>query len=127
MKMLDELFVAEPFVLDVEKVKWMLHRKNRMHFSHPLAMRDSIDIWKELKIDMHQTFDFLESCDDEELSLLSEEIADIISEFNESGEGEFVDFILELAHSRGIADFKEEIESAIADIKEAYAMDQEVH
>jgi hypothetical protein len=47
----------------------------------------------------------------------------LITEFNESGEGVFVDFILELANSRGIADFKEEIESSISDIKEAYAMD----
>ncbi|MEX2104438.1 MAG: hypothetical protein WD907_03790 [Bacilli bacterium] len=125
--MFDDLFVAESFILDEEKVKWMLHRKNRLHFSHPLAMRDSIDIWKELKSDMHQTFTFLEGCDDEELSLLSEDIADVITEFNENGEGEFVDFILELAYNRGVAEFKEEIESAITDIQEAYAMDQEVH
>lgn len=70
----------QPFVLDEEKVKWMHYRKNRLHFNHPFAVQDSTEIWNQLRQDMHQTIGFMESCNDEELSLLVEEIGDIMQQ-----------------------------------------------
>ncbi|MCZ8517815.1 hypothetical protein O9H85_37150 [Paenibacillus filicis] len=66
---------------------------------------------------MHQTIEFIEGCNNEELSLLAEDIRDIITEFNETEEGEFVDFLREIAETRGISDLLEEIDAVVQIIK----------
>jgi predicted house-cleaning noncanonical NTP pyrophosphatase (MazG superfamily) len=98
----------QPFLLDAEKIKWMLHRKERLHFNHPHAIEDSAEIWNQLRKDMNE---YIEGCNDEELSLLAEDIGDLITEFNETGEGEFVDFLREIAETRGISDLLKKLMS----------------
>lgn len=83
----------------------------------PRLIEDSAEIWNQLRKDMNQTIEFIEGCNDEELSLLAGEIGDIITEFNETGEGEFVDFLREIAESRGITDLLEEIDAVVQIIK----------
>ncbi|OXM85151.1 hypothetical protein [Paenibacillus rigui] len=64
-------------------------------------------------MDTNQTVEFIEGCNDDELFLLAEDIGDIITEFNETGEGEFVSFLREITETRGISDLLEEINAVV--------------
>jgi hypothetical protein len=52
-------------MLDYEKVKWMIQRKERLHYTDPRFQDDTSDICTALTRDMSETMAFLESCPEE--------------------------------------------------------------
>lgn len=110
--------------LDTELVKWYIKRKSANISSERWA-EYSAEICSRLSNNMHQTMDFLESCTDEELNDLDDELIDIIEEFQERpGEGVFVEFFWELIEIRQRSELIENLQNAFEAIKEATQWDE---
>ncbi|EJW14360.1 hypothetical protein M5X02_01755 [Paenibacillus alvei] len=108
-------------MLDYEKVKWMIQRKKRLHYTDPRFQDDSNDICNALTRDMSETMAFLESCTDEEINLLSDELFDVIDAFYEAdqgGGGQFVSFLKMLADSRPNMEIEDEIQGIVETLDE---------
>ncbi len=65
----------------------MIQRKKRLHYTDPRFHDDSNDICNALTRDMSETMACLESCTDEEINLLSDELFDVIDVFYEADQG----------------------------------------
>lgn len=106
-------------MLDSEKVKWMIHRKKRLHYTDPRFQDDSWHISYALTRDMNDTMAFLESCTDEEINLLSDELFDVVDAFYEGqGGGKFVDFLKMLVENRPNVEIQDEIQGIVETLDE---------
>jgi hypothetical protein len=107
-------------MLDYEKVKWMIQRKERLHYTDPRFQDDTNDICNALTRDMSETMAFLESCPDEEINLLSDELFDVIDAFYETdqGGGQFVSFLKMLVESRPNVENEDEIQGIVETLDE---------
>lgn len=98
-------------MLDVEKIKWMMHRWDDRWWEE-----DSWEIYEKLSKDMYETMDFLERCTKEELDLLDSIIIDLLDDFDEHGNGEYMAFLERLAdfHSdEGLKDLLNDIKESL--------------
>lgn len=78
--------------LDAEKIKWMMHRLDDRWWED-----DSVEIYEKLRKDMDKTMNFLECCTKEELDRLDEIIIDLLDDFEDHGNGEYMAFLDRLA------------------------------
>ncbi|MGN7170587.1 hypothetical protein ACTHSJ_32465 [Paenibacillus cellulositrophicus] len=102
-------------MLDYEKVKWMIQCKERLHYTDPRFQDDSNDICNALTRDMSETMAFLESCTNEEIILLSDELFDGVDAFYEADQagGQFVSSLKMLVESRSDVEIQGEIQGIV--------------
>lgn len=96
-----------------------MERKTRLDWRTDWYMEDSLEIVGKLEKDMYATMDFLERCTSAELDLLEGEIEDLFTTFaDDNGEGEFVDFLLDLGRAHPSSGLLKLVESSIESIRE---------
>lgn len=92
-------------MLDAEKIKWMMNRCDSRWWED-----DSWEIYQKLSQDMHSTMDFLESCTGKEISIIEDEVIDLIDEFDgERDDNVFIEFLEQLATNRSFIELKDAI------------------
>lgn len=97
--------------LDEEKLIWMMHRWDDRWWEE-----DSVEIYEKLRKDMDETMQFLERCTKEELDRLDEIIIDLLDDFEDHGDGEYMAFLDRLAdaHSdEGLKDLLNDIKKSL--------------
>jgi hypothetical protein len=101
-------------MLDSEKLKWMIQRKKCLHYTDPRFEDDSWHISYALTRDMNDTMTFLESCTDEEINLLADELFDVVDAFYDGqGGGNFVEFLKILVENRPNVEIQDEIQGIV--------------
>lgn len=106
-------------MLDSVKIKRMIQRKKHLHYTDPRFQDDSWHISYTLTRDMNDTMAFLESCTDEEINLLFDELFDVVDAFYEGqGGGKFVDFLKILVENRPNVEIQDEIQRIVETLAE---------
>jgi len=96
-----------------------MERKSRLDWRANWYVEDSLEIVSKLEKDMYDTMGFLERCTSTELDLLEGEIEDLFTTFaDDNGEGEFVDFLLELSQIHPSSGLLRLVQSSIESIRE---------
>ncbi len=93
-------------MLDVEKIKWMMHRNDSRWWED-----DSWEIYEKLSKNMYETMDFLKYWTSEELEILELEILDLLAGFT----NEFIEFLYELADQKSLDSLKESLDDYTSD------------
>lgn len=109
----------EELPLDTELIRWYIHRKATQNLSTERWSEYSCEISSRLSNNLQETCSFMETCSDEELNWLCEELGDLVEEFQEEpGEGEFIEFLKELGNNHPKSGILEELELIIESQKE---------